>query len=153
VKMKAVLALVALCALSVPALSSGQQLYPVSGPAASQTPPPPISANLHGAGGSGSIALIFADGEIFKGKWAYLRPTFVNNQTAGTVEGYPPQPSLDFAWDAVFGKGYFLANVLGEPIAQAILTGDKKTILQLEFFNGKWGVAADSKGNIYKMTW
>jgi hypothetical protein len=150
--MNAALSLIAFCAFAVAAGASGQQLYPVSGPAAQEAPPHIIAVKIHG-NPSGTISVTLADGELFQGRWASLRPAFANARTAGSAESYPPQPNLQSAWDAVFGQGYFLANVLGEPIGQSILTGNRQTVLQLEFFNTKWGVAADSKGNVYKFTW
>jgi hypothetical protein len=153
VKMKVALFYLALCVLSAATRASGQQLYPVAGPVSSETPLRTIRAKLNGGPQSGGISLVFADGETFQGRWAYLRPSLVNAKPPEAPDSYPPQPSLNFAWDAIYGQGYFLAHLLGEPMGQAILTGNQKTILQLEFFNGKYGVAADSKGNIYKMVW
>ena len=147
VKIKAALRLLAFCAVCASGSAFGQLLYPVAGPASSQTPPQAIPAKLTGAGG---ISLLLA-GETFKGKWTIFRPSPGNIKTPGTPDSYPPQPNLAFAWDEIYGQGYFLGNVLGESIGHATLTGDRKTTLQLEFFDGRCGVAADSKGNIYKM--
>jgi hypothetical protein len=148
---------VALAVLSVLMISAStaaftQQLYPVQGQSAKQTPPPVYTAKLTGYLG-GNISLVLANGESFKGKWAYVRVPFVNVQTPGTPTSYPPQPNLAFDWDSIYGEGYFLSNILGEQIGQSIVTGDQGTVLQLEFLNGKFGVAADNKGNIYKMVW
>jgi len=130
----------------------GQRLYPVQGPAAGQTPPAIFTAKLTGTL-SGNITLVLANGEKFTGRWAYLRPPFVNAQTPGASSSYPPQPNLAFAWDAIYGQGYFLANLLGESICGSTLTGDQGTVLQVEFLNERFGVAVDSKGNIYKIAW
>ncbi|MGB8845433.1 MAG: hypothetical protein WCC73_07115, partial [Terracidiphilus sp.] len=73
---------------------------------------------------------------------------------------YPPQPNLAFAWDVVYGQGFFLANILGsKTVGQATLTGSNGTVLQIEFQAEKlgmpventFGVAVDNKGNIYKV--
>lgn len=86
--------------------------------------------------------------------------TFVNSKSPGAPASYPPQPNLAFAWDLVYGPGYFLANILGsQTVGQATATGDKGTVLQLEFHKERlgvppddmFGVAVDSKGNIYKV--
>jgi hypothetical protein len=151
-KTKLILALISICLLSGSIVAAGQKLYPVSGTLASQIPPQLFSVKLTGGPQSGGISLVLANGESFKGKWTYMRPSFVNAKTPGSPASYPPQPNLAFAWDVVYGQGYFLVNFLGEPIGQAVLTGDQGTVLQLEFVNGKFGVAADNKSNIYKMT-
>jgi hypothetical protein len=152
--MKAQLALVlfALCMVVGGTAARGQQLYPIQGPAAAQTPPPIYTAKLTGTM-SGNITLVLAKGENFTGRWVYVRPSFVNAQTPGAPSSYPPQPNLAFAWDSIFGQGYFLANLVGEPICESTLRGDQGTALQLEFLNERFGVAADSKGNIYKIAW
>jgi len=31
---------------------------------------------------------------------------------------YPPQPNLAFAWDAVYGQGFFVAKILGKKFGQ-----------------------------------
>jgi hypothetical protein len=85
-------------------------------------------------------------------------PSFVNAKTPETPSSYLPQPNLAFAWDVVYGQGYFLAHVLGTRLRQAIVTGDMGTVLQVEcqFTDGHSafnGVAVDSKGNIYKVAW
>jgi len=85
--------------------------------------------------------------------------TFANNQTPGSPASYPPQPNLAFAWDAVYGQGYYVSTILGsQEVVQATATGDKGTVLQVEFHreqlgvpeDNHFGVAVDSKGNIYK---
>ena len=151
-KMKAAVQLLVVCAVCASGSAFGQTLYPVAGPASSQSPPLVRTAKLTGGPRTGGITLVLA-GETFKGKWMIFRPSSVNIKTSGTPDSYPPQPNLAFAWDGIYGQGYFLGNVLGEYVGQATLTGDQKTALQLEFFNGRYGVAIDSKGNIYKMVW
>jgi len=74
-----------------------------------------------------------ANGETFKGKWKNAAGTFVNIKTPGTAASFPPQPNLAFAWDAIYGPGYYLANILGQNTGQALLTGDRETVLELDF--------------------
>jgi hypothetical protein len=103
---------------------------------------------------SGVLSLALANGELFKGKWANQKESFVNNEIPGTAASFPPQPNLAFAWDAVFGNGYYLAHILGRDTGKAILTGSQGTVLQLDFrFNHglAFGVAIDNKGNVYKV--
>jgi hypothetical protein len=130
----------------------GQWLYPVEGPLAKSVPPPVFAAKLTGVN-SGTISLTLSNGETFSGRWATVAPAFVNAKKPGSDVATLPQPNLAFTWDTIYGQGYFLAQLLGEHIGQAILTGDRGTTLQLEFLDGKFGVALDSKGNTYKVAW
>jgi hypothetical protein len=152
VKMKAAVQLLAFCAVCASGSAFGQQLYPVQGPATAKVPPPRITASPHGSY-AGKISVAEEGGESFQGKWSSTVASFANVKAAGSPASFPPQPNLAFAWDAVFGQGYFVANVLGYGIGQATLTGDHGTVLQLEFLNTRFGVAVDNKGNIYKMVW
>ncbi|MGA2633467.1 MAG: hypothetical protein ABSF16_04470 [Terracidiphilus sp.] len=145
-------ALLAICLFSEGTAAFGQTLYPVQGPLTAQSPPPIFTARFTG-GNSGKLSMVRANGELLTGKWSRVTAAFVNNKTPGTADSYPPQPNLAFAWDAIYGQGYFLANVLGVEIGAATGTGNQGTVLQAEFFPGRFGVAIDNKGNIYKMVW
>jgi hypothetical protein len=151
-KSKFALGLLCICLTSGSAGALDHNLYPVQGPLAAQTPPPEITVKLTGSP-SYKISLVHIKGESFQGKWTTERESFVNVKTPGTPASYPPQPNLAFAWDAIFGQGYFLSSVLGEQVGHALLTGDQGTVFQLEFIDGHFGVAVDSRGNIYKMVW
>jgi len=150
--MKAALLFLVFCFVYASRPALGQQLYPVQGPATAKVPPPRITASPHGSY-SGKISVVEEGGESFQGKWSSTVASFANVKAAGSPASFPPQPNLAFAWDAVFGQGYFVASVLGYGIGQATLTGDHGTVLQLEFLNARFGVAADDEGNIYKMAW
>lgn len=140
--------------------ASGQRLYPVLGPAAAQTPPPLFTAKLTNyLSKAGKITLTQAGGETFQGTWSIVTATFANFKPVGTPAANPPQPNLAYAWDVVYGPGYYVGNILGsEFVGQATATGDHGTILQIEFHRNQlgsvednhFGVAVDSKGNIYK---
>lgn len=155
-----VLTLLAL-SFAAPHALRAQRLYPVQGPATAQTPPSSFNAKLSNyLGKSGNIALTQAGGESFQGTWLTVTITFINSKTPGTPASYPPQPNLAFAWDLVYGPAYFNTHVLGsQTIGQATATGSNGTVLQLEFQKEKlgmpedniFGVAIDSKGNIYKV--
>ncbi len=61
-------------------------------------------------------------------------------------------------WDTVYGQGYFVSHVLGKLYyARGSITGSRGTVLDVEFYkpDGEsrhiFGVAKDSKGNVYKM--
>jgi hypothetical protein len=122
-------------------------LYPVQGALAAQTPTPIYSASLTGGVSSGTFSATLAGGDV-AGAWHRVSPT---DTTAG---------NLAAQWDAVYGQGYFLANVLGNTnFCRAALSGAQGLHLDVEFViiplgeiaTGK-GVAADSQGNLYKLT-
>jgi hypothetical protein len=137
----------------------GQKLYPVQGPLTSQTPAPVFSAQvkrpLFGAGSETKLlkSWTVADGEVLEGKFAKVNATSMNTKTPGTPDSYPPQPNLAFAWDAVYGQGYFAAHILGKKIWQGVFTGDHGTVLQVELLDDLHGAAVDNKGNVYKEVW
>jgi len=62
-----------------------------------------------------------ANGEVLLGKPKTVKATSVN--TAMARASYPPQSNLAFAWDAVYGQGFFVAHIL------------------------------DNQGNTFKMVW
>jgi hypothetical protein len=151
----------ALCLLIAASAAHAQRLYPVQGPATAQTPPPSFTVKIGSyLKTSGNIALTQAGGETFQGTWTTVTITYANPRTPGTPSSFPPQPNLAFAWDLVYGEGYFLAHILGsQTIGQATATGSNGTVIQLEFQKEKvgmpvdniFGVAVDNKGNVYKV--
>lgn len=146
----------------------GQKLYPVQGPLASQTPPPVFSGHLKrpmfGVGAVAKVLKSFtvANGEVLEGNCTEVTATSANSKAPGTPESFPPQPNLAFAWDAIFGAGYFNAHILGAKIWRGIFKGNQGTVLQVEmqeqlgpdrnndFYRG---AAVDNKGNVYKLVW
>jgi hypothetical protein len=136
----------------------GQKLYPVQGPLASQTPPPVFSGQIRRPMFGGALPTLLkswtvANGEVLNGKCATVKASSLNTKTPGTPDSYPPQPNVAFAWDAVYGQGYFADHVLGKKIWQGIFAGDQGTVLQVEILDGLHGVAVDNKGNVYKEVW
>jgi hypothetical protein len=147
-------AVLLVCAVSLLSgcFSTGR-LYPVQGPLAAQTAPPIYSARMTGAFNSGNITVTLAGGEVCQGPWGLVsrKPT-----DAGTASGVN-WPKI---WDAVYGGGYYTANVLGAPLhVRSTMTGSKGTTLNVEMYRrdvpGQMteihGVAEDSGGNIYKV--
>ena len=153
-KIKLVLAFLTVGITLASSASFGQKLYPVQGPLASQTPPPVFSANVKrpvfGGVSKTKFSWNFADGELLNGKFANVKATSMNTKTPGGPDSYPPQPNLAFAWDVVYGQGYFAAHILGKKILQGVFTGDKGTVLQVEILDELHGAAVDNKGNVYK---
>jgi hypothetical protein len=156
----------------------GQKLYPVQGPLTAQTPVPVYSAKLKRpmfsvgshATSSGSITWTLANGEKVQGALMtkLVTASSPDTKTAGDTSSYPPQPNLAFAWDAVYGQGFYVANILGHNIWQKVLTGNRGTVLQVETHTRETyipqdvsigandnteGVAIDNKGNIYKLVY
>jgi len=122
-------------------------LYPVQGPMASLTAPPVMTAKLYES--PPNITLTLANGELFNGRLKVLYPSSSNLNPAGAPPA-PPQPNLAFAWDTVYGQGFFVAHVLGQQLGQAVITGNQGTVVQVEVAIAR-GVAIDNKGNIYKI--
>jgi hypothetical protein len=158
-KIKLVLAFLTVGMTLASTAAFGQKLYPVQGPLTSQTPPPVFSAQVKRplfAAGSATKVLkswTLANGEVVSGKFAKVNATSINTKTPGEQGSYPPQPNLAFAWDAVYGQGYFAAHILGKKIWQGVFTGDKGTVLQVELLDDMHGAAVDNKGNVYKEVW
>jgi hypothetical protein len=158
-KTKLVLSLLSVCMISGSVTAFGQKLYPVQGPFASQTPPPVFSGQIRrpvfSVGGLPKLlkSWTLANGEVLLGKCVEVKASSVNTKTPGTPESYPPQPNLAFAWDAIYGQGYFAAHILGGKIWQGIFTGNQGTVLQVELLDENHGAAVDNKGNIYKVVW
>jgi hypothetical protein len=76
-----------------------------------------------------------------------------------------PANGMQSAWDTVYGSGFYVSHVLGTRLyAQAVATGDRGTILNVEMYKpgdereerrdrGAKGIAKDNKDNIYKLAW
>ncbi|MFZ0303426.1 MAG: hypothetical protein WAL75_12100 [Terracidiphilus sp.] len=146
-------AFVLLCVVALlPGCYRSGRLYPVQGPLASQTAPPIYSFKMTGAFNSGTVTATLADGQVYKGAW-----TLVSRQPADSGAA----TAIDWrkVWDAVYGNGFYNANVLGAPLhVRSAMTGTQGTTLNVEFYRrnvpGQMteirGVAEDSGGNIYK---
>ena len=153
-----VLSLVALCCcITLNSYSAfGQKLYPVQGPLTAQTPQPVFSGQIRRpVFSAGPVFLLLkswtvANGEVLQGRPKTVKASSVNMPVGAS---YPPQPNLAFAWDAVYGQGFFVAKILGKKFGQGVFIGNQGTLLQVETLDGRNGVAVDNKGNIYKMVW
>jgi hypothetical protein len=150
-KAKFTLILLAVCMISGGVATLGQRIYPIQGPLAAQMPPLVFTAQTKKGEFVEQMSLTLSNGEAFKGNIAFMHASFLNSKKPGTPASYPPQPNLAFAWDAVYGQGYYVAHVLGKRIGQKVFTGNRGTVLQVEFLDGKFGVAVDNKGNVFKI--
>jgi hypothetical protein len=147
-----------LLALSLMAgCSATFRLYPVQGPLSAQTPLPVFSGKVTGVLNSGNVSFALRNGEVCKGLWTRVVPVKAVN---GTIAN-PPSSGMSSVWDTVYGSGYYVSHVLGAKLyAQAAITGSRGTVLSVEFYRPNpgseqvhlFGVARDSKDNIYNIT-
>ena len=134
------------------------RLYPVQGPLSVRTPVPVFSGRRTGILNSGTASFVIGDGEVCKGRWTQVVPV-KTGKGAGKVSN-PLSQGMPAVWDTVYGSGYYVAHVLGATLyAEAAITGDRGTVLDVEFYRPNpggeeiriLGVARDSKDNIYKL--
>jgi hypothetical protein len=172
-KMKFALVLLGICMIS--GCHGYGHLYPVEGPLASLTPPPiytakitllanwskPITVGAHANDRKGIFSVVLANGEQFQGPWSL---TYEKAGAQSASSGVSDKKSLPAAWDTVYGQGYYVAHVLGSPLfVHAEMTGNQGTVLDVEWYEYAFGndeaggiaskgIAKDSKGNIYKLS-
>jgi hypothetical protein len=83
---------------------------------------------------SGTISVMLSNGEVCKGRWAFVSSTPPAAAATDTID-------LADQWDAVYGSGYYLSHVLGNKLyARATLTS-QGTIMHVELTNENKGVA------------
>jgi hypothetical protein len=127
--------------------STTANLYPVQGPLAQIKPISVIKAHVNGImGNTGKISLVLPDGEKCEGRWSSAAGTSVN---VGTV-------NLFSQYGSVFGTGFSVANNPGVNRGEAIIVGEKGTVIEVEFYTGSgtangFGLAKDNHGNVYKV--
>jgi len=135
--------------------STTATLYPIDGPLSKIQPLPVITAKADGImGNTGNISLTFPDGELCKGRWSSIAPMSVDFSTAsatGTATN-----GMSSVWATVYGTGFSVSNLAGVNRGEAVIVGDKGTVIQVEFYTGSGtangaGVAKDNKGNIFKV--
>lgn len=152
--MKTIYAFVLLSSFLV-GCSTTAHLYPIEGPLSKQVPLPVLQAKADGiTGNTGNITLTMPDGEELKGRWSSIAPQQV---TFSSMSGNASvQSGMAQAWAQVYGSGFSVSNLPGVNRGEAMLTGPKGTVLQVEFFTGSGtangnGVAKDNHGNVFKM--
>lgn len=128
------------------ATTTNANFYPVQGPLSKQNPTP-IIAQVDGiARNTGNISLTLPDGEKCTGRWS---------SAAGVVSGYSTV-NLFSKYGYVFGSGSSVSNVPGVNRGEAVIMGNKGTVMEVEFYTGSgtangWGIAKDNRDNIYKV--
>ncbi len=144
-----------LVAAVVSGCSATATLFPIQGPMSKLSPLPILKARADGiTGNTGNISLTMPDGELCKGRWSSIAPMAYRASTASAA--VTTVGDMASVWSAVYGSGFSMANVPGVNRGEAVLVGDRGTIIQVEFYTGSGtangtGVAKDNKGNIYKM--
>ena len=135
--------------------STTATLYPVDGPMSEQQPLPVLTATADGiTGNTGNISLTLPDGEYCKGRWSSIAPMSVGFSTA-TASG-TATTGMASVWSTVYGSGFSMSNLPGVNKGEAMMVGDRGTVIQVEFYTGSGtangtGVAKDNKGNIFKV--
>jgi hypothetical protein len=141
--------------LVLAACSTTANLYPISGPLSEQRPLPVLSVEINGiSGNSGTLSTTLPDGETLSGKWSSIAPMSYG-MTTGVASGSATD-GMNSVWATVYGAGFSAANVPGVNKGEAMLIGDRGTVMHVEFLTGSGtangtGVAKDNKGNIYKV--
>lgn len=139
----------------ITACSTTATLYPVEGPLSRQQPLTVLTAAVDGImGNTGGISLSLPDGEHCTGKWSSIAPMSVGFTTA--IASVSATNSMASAWATVYGYGFSVSNLPGVNKGEAMLVGDRGTVIQVEFYTGSGtangsGVAKDNKGNVFKM--
>jgi hypothetical protein len=142
-----VLAVCIVTGVTLSACSTQVNFYPVEGPLAAQKPLPSIVATADGiTGNTGNIDLTLPGGERCAGKWSSVAPQF-----AAVSSG-----SLFSRYGQTAGFAVTTGPVPGVNKGQAFLSCNQGTTIEAEFFTGSgtangYGVARDSKANVYKL--
>lgn len=145
----------AILAAQLAACSTTATLYPVDGPLSKQQPLPVLTATVDGImGNTGGISMTLPDGEQCTGKWSSIAPMSVGFSSA-SASGAATN-GMASVWTTVYGSGFSVRNLPGVNKGEAMLVGDRGTVIQVEFYTGSGtangtGVARDNKGNIYKV--
>lgn len=146
---------IAMAVTLIAACSTTATLYPVDGPLSKQQPLPVLTAAVDGImGNTGGISLALPDGENCTGKWSSIAPMSVGFSTA-TASGSATN-GMASVWATVYGSGFSVRNLPGVNKGEAMLVGDRGTVIQVEFYTGSGtangsGVAKDNKGNVFKV--
>jgi hypothetical protein len=112
-------------------------LYPVQGPLSARTPPPTYKVRMDNLN---IVTFKLGTGDLCSGMWSNL------------PKEDPTSHDLSAEWDLVYGKGFFLTKVLGNiGLGRAMLTCTKGATVNVEFTSDK-GVAKDSNGDVFKLT-
>jgi hypothetical protein len=133
--------------LALAACSTTARLYPVEGPAATQTPVRVLHATVNGiTGNNGSLSFQLPDGSPCEGEWS----------SAAGVETTFGAGSLFSQYGPIYGSGYTIRSGGGQNPGRAIANCADGTRFDIEFVTGGgtangFGFARDTRGNVYRV--
>lgn len=135
-------------ALAVGGCSTTADLFPIAGPLSHTVPLSVLTAKVDGiTGNTGGVSLVMPDGETCKGRWSSAAPTYTAS-TSGSL------------WDRYGNLAGFSGTTVGIAPGvnrgEAFLACSRGTTIKVEFFTGSgtangYGLAEDSRGNVFKM--
>jgi len=141
------------CVAGLAGCSAYGHFYPVKGPLAAQTPPPVLVGKFTAHPPTKlTVAMTLNDGERATGTIYVVLPVPKKPVPANVP------PAMTAQWDAVYGRGSYVARVLGQgQDGRGTIVGDRGTALNVEVsYNPRvsplQGVAEDNAGNVYKVT-
>ncbi len=144
-----------LTACSTTPTSTTATMYPVEGPLSKQKPLPVLIAKVDGiTSNAGEIFLSLPDGELCAGRWSSVAPRSVGISTNVGIGS--ATTGMASAWATAFGVGYTNRNLPGVNRGEAMLVGDRGTVIHIEFYTGSGtangtGVAKDNNTNIFRV--
>lgn len=127
-------------------LSTTVSMYPVEGARAKQAPLPVVKAQVNDIqNNTGSITMTDPDGETCTGTWSSGAPAPMN-----------PGNSLVATYGGAAGVVSQVPAASMMNRGEAFITCERGTTYQVEFYTGNgtangFGVAKDSRGNVYKL--
>ena len=139
----------------LPGCSVTGRLYPVAGTYSKQIPLPVVSMKVAGVtGNSGPVSLTLPSGEKCAGTWSVVAPRVagvVQSSGSGSVSS-----GLNSAFFQMNGTSFVNVGAPGTNKGQAMLTGDRGTVIECAFVVGSgtasgYGTATDNRGNVFKV--
>lgn len=131
--------------LGIMGCSLNSTMVPVSGPAAAKGQAINATFTWNGTG-HGQIEMTLPSGEVCKGSYSTI------------ADGFSTSASGSFFSQQLYATYHgSAATIANKQYGQALLTGDKGTTMQVEYFTSAmspthgYGLAKDNRGNIYRL--
>lgn len=127
--------------------STSVNMYPVEGPVSQERPLPVLVARVDGIlGNTGQFDFKSADNAYCSGRWSSVAPQMVS-------VGWG---SLFTTYGSAHGFGTGISSMPGVNKGQAFGVCSDNTTFQVEFLTGSgtangFGIAKDSRGNVYRL--
>lgn len=131
------------------ACSTSVHLYPVEGPLTKSAPGKTIVATADGiTGNTGNFKFVSAEGATCQGRWSSVAPQFAATSNTSLMNRYGSAVG--------YSNSVIVGAVPGVNKGQAFTVCSDGTRFDIEFYTGSgtangYGIAKDTKGNIYKM--